>query len=67
MPSIAPLEDLQHAENELEALKMKYPEAYDEFSEFFDQNRALGYKNLCRMLMGEATPAELKGIDEDEA
>lgn len=65
MPSMASLEDLERANEELEALEMKHPEAYGDFAEFFDRNRSLGYKNLCRLLMDEQTPKELKGIDED--
>lgn len=65
MPAAASLEDLERADEELQALKMKYPEAYEEFSEFFDSNRGLGYKNLIRLLMEEQTPRELKGLDEE--
>jgi hypothetical protein len=67
MPSSVPLEDLQRANEELQALQMKYPDTYDDFAEFFQRNRSLGYSNLCKLLMGETTPKELKGIDEDEA
>ena len=65
MPSSVPLDDLEHAKHELEALQMKYPDAYQEFADFFRENRGLGYKNLIRMLMDEQTPKEIKGIDED--
>lgn len=65
MPTEADLEDLERAANELEAIDMKYPDAFEEFSEFFQRNRGLGYKNLSRLLMGEQTPRELKGLDEE--
>lgn len=63
MPAEAPLEDLQRVKQELQSLEMKYPEAYDEFVELFKRNRSVGYKNMCKLLMGETTPEELKGLD----
>lgn len=66
MPSVAPLEDLERAHEELQSLEMKFPDAYEDFADFFDRNRSLGYKNLCKLLMGEQTPRELKGLDDDE-
>ena len=65
MPSVVPLEDLKRAHQELQALEMKFPDAYEDFAEFFRRNRSLGYKNLGRLLMKEQTPEELKGVDED--
>ncbi len=50
---------------ELEALKMKAPEIYDDFAKFFDRNRVVGYKNLCKLLMGDYTREDLVP-DEDE-
>lgn len=67
MPATVPLEDLERAHEELQSLELKYPDAYDDFAEFFQRNRSLGYKNLCKLLMGEQTPKELKGIDENTA
>lgn len=66
MPAAAPLEELERANEELQSLEMKFPDAYNDFSEFFRRNRSLGYNNLCKMLMGEQTPKQLKGLDEDE-
>jgi hypothetical protein len=65
MPAAAPLEDLERAHEELQSLQMKFPDAFEDFSEFFRRNRSVGYNNLCKMLMGEQTPKELKGIDEE--
>ena len=31
--------------------------------ELFRKNRQIGYKNICKMMMGEATPEKLKGIE----
>lgn len=66
MTAAAPLEDLERAYEELQSLEMKHPDAYEDFAEFFQRNRSLGYNNLCKMLMREQTPKELKGIDEDD-
>ena len=66
MPAVVPLEELERAHEELQSLEMKYPDAYEDFAEFFQRNRSLGYNNLCKMLMGEKTPKELKGIDDTE-
>lgn len=66
MPAAVPLEELERAHEELQSLEMKFPEAYDDFAEFFRRNRSMGYNNLCKLLMGERTPKELKGIDEDD-
>lgn len=65
MPAAAPLEDLERANEELQSLEMKFPDAYEDFAEFFRRNRSLGYNNLCKMLMGEQTPKQLKGLEED--
>lgn len=67
MASSVPLEDLQRAQEELQALEMKYPDTYDDFAKFFQRNRSLGYTNLCKMLIGDTTPKELKGLEEDDA
>jgi len=63
MPAEAPLDELERVSNELEALEMKYPEAYTDFTELFKKNRSIGYKNICKMLMKEVTPKKLKGLD----
>ena len=64
MPAVASLEELQAAQNDLNQLKEKFPEAYTGFSALFRQHRSIGYKNICKMLLGEATPEKLKGIGE---
>ena len=62
MPSIATLEDLQAVHADLELLKQKSPESYDEAAALFRKHRKVGYKNICKMLLGEATPEKLKGL-----
>ncbi|RKX74668.1 MAG: hypothetical protein DRP87_16360 [Spirochaetes bacterium] len=63
MPAIASLEELKGVEEELKKLKESFPQAYEEFSQLFRRNRKVGYKNICKMLLGEATPEKLKGMD----
>jgi hypothetical protein len=60
MSAIAPLEDFVRIANELESLEMKNPEIYRDFVALFKNNRKVGYKNICKLLMKEATPHELK-------
>jgi len=61
MPAIATLEELKAIETSLKKLKEEHPEAYERFSQFFRNNRAIGYKNIIKLMIGEATPEKLKG------
>ncbi len=63
MPAVAPLEDLEEVQNALDSFKSKYTEAYAEFSEFFKKYRKVGYKNIIKLMLGEATPKKLKGLE----
>lgn len=63
MPAEVPLEELERVQQELESLKMKAPEIYNDFQQLFKRNRSVGYKNICKMLMDEATPKKLKGLE----
>ena len=63
MPAIATLEELKAVDAALKKLKEEYPDAYEKFTHFFKDNRKIGYKNICKLLIGEATPEKLKGID----
>jgi hypothetical protein len=60
MAATASLEELQAAYQNLNELKAKHPEAYVEFAGLFKNHRKIGYKNICKMLLGEATPEKLK-------
>jgi hypothetical protein len=42
---------------------MKDEEIYNDFVQFFKKNRSIGYKNICKLLMEEVTPKELKGLE----
>ncbi len=61
MAAVAPLEDLKAALGSLEALKSRHPEAYAEIESILRAHRKVGYRNICRLLLGEATPEKLKG------
>jgi hypothetical protein len=61
MPAIATLEELKAIDIALKKMKDEYPEAYEKFSQFFKANRQIGYKNIIKMMIGEATPEKLKG------
>lgn len=60
MATGASLDELKVAFRELECLRLKNEEIYADFADFFKRNRSVGYKNLCKMLMGEAEPEDLK-------
>lgn len=61
MPALASLEDLKQVLARLEALKAEQPVAYDAFADILRSFRRVGYKNICKLLLGEATPEKLKG------
>lgn len=63
MPAYASLEELAEVSTKLYELEQRHPEAYKEFAQLFKSCRKVGYKNICKMLLGEATPRELKGLD----
>jgi len=61
MPALASLEDLKKAKEDLEAVRLQYPEGVEALSTVIKKHRALGYKNVIKLLLGEATPEKLKG------
>jgi hypothetical protein len=61
MPALAPLEELKDVLARLEELKAQHPEAYDAFAALLRKYRKVGYKNICKLLLGESTPEKLKG------
>jgi hypothetical protein len=63
MPAVASLEELNAVSDDLAALKGRHPEAYAEVADLLRRHRQVGYKNICRLLLGEATPEKLKGVD----
>jgi len=61
MAAIASLEDLKTVLADLEQLKAANPEAYDAIAAVLRKHRKVGYKNVCKLLLGESTPEKLKG------
>jgi hypothetical protein len=61
MAALASLEELKAVLSSLEDLKAKHPEAYDDVSALLRKHRKVGYKNICKLLLGESTPEKLKG------
>jgi hypothetical protein len=61
MPALASLDDLKEVLARLEELKASHAEAYDAFSVILKKYRKVGYKNICKLLLGETTPEKLKG------
>jgi hypothetical protein len=61
MPALASLEDLKQVLSRLEQLKAEQPEAYNAFADILKAFRRVGYKNICKLLLGESTPEKLKG------
>jgi len=62
MPAVATLEDLQAVHKQLATLEERHPAAYADMVALFRQNRKIGYKNICKLMMGEVTPEKLKGL-----
>ena len=62
MPATASLEELAMVSAKIQELERSFPEACKAFSTLIKENRKVGYKNICKLLLGEATPKELKGI-----
>ena len=60
MPAVASLEELRSVESDLATLKARQPEAYEELCALLRKHRSVGYKNIARLMLGEATPEKLK-------
>ena len=67
MPAIASLSDLLAVQSRLDEVKAKYPDCYREFQKIFKEHRKVGYKNISKLLLDEATPQKLKGLDGQSA
>ncbi len=59
MPAIAPIEDLKAAQKELLETS-----DINELKKVFKKYRRIGWKNICKLWLEEATPEKLK--DERE-
>jgi hypothetical protein len=61
MAALASLEDLKEVLAKLEELRSTHAEAFEAFSGILRKYRKVGFKNICKLLLGEATPEKLKG------
>ena len=62
MSATATLEELKAVDAALKRLKNEFPTEYKIFEKFFKDNRNIGYKNIIKLMIGEATPEKLKGF-----
>ncbi|RKY32124.1 MAG: hypothetical protein DRP74_03325 [Candidatus Omnitrophota bacterium] len=60
MPAIATLEDLKKLEAEIDEIKKEHHEVCEKIMAIIKRNRKIGYRNFCKLFMGERTPEELK-------
>ena len=44
------------------AFESAYPEAYKAIADILKKYRKVGYKNVIKLLLNEATPEKLKGV-----
>ncbi len=61
MPALASLEELKEVDELARAFRGAHPEAFRELSAFIKKYRKVGYKNIVKLLLEEATPEKLKG------
>jgi hypothetical protein len=57
---IASIEDLKAIESDVRDLKNKHSDAIADVQHFITAHRKCGYKAICKLLLEEATPEELK-------
>lgn len=62
MPAIASLEELKKVNEALQKVKQEEPEGYKKIANLIKKNRKVGYRNICKMMLEEVTPEELKGV-----
>jgi hypothetical protein len=61
MPAVAPIEELKEVDARVKAFQASFPEAYQALSDMLKKYRRVGYKNITKLLLNEATPEKLKG------
>ena len=60
MPAKASLEELKEIKAKLDEIKAQHSEGYNAIKELLASKRSVGYKNIAKMLIGDATPEQLK-------
>jgi hypothetical protein len=61
MPAVAPIEELREVDARVKEFQASFPEAYSALVDLLRKYRRVGYKNISKLLMNEATPEKLKG------
>jgi len=61
MPAVASIEDLREVDARVKEFQAGYPEAYQALADMLKKYRRIGYKNIAKLLLNEATPEKLKG------
>ena len=61
MPAVAPIEELRDVDARVKEFQAAFPEAYQALADLLRKYRRIGYKNIAKLLMNEATPEKLKG------
>jgi len=61
MPAVASLEDLKEVDARVKEFQAGYPEAWLALADLLKKYRKIGYKNVAKLLLNEATPEKLKG------
>jgi hypothetical protein len=57
---IASIEDLKAIESDVKELKKQHPQAVADVQHFVMAHRKCGYKAICKLLLEESTPEDLK-------
>ena len=61
MPAVCSLEELKSLNAAIAEFRKQHPEANTDLKDLLKINRKLGYKNICKLILGETTPEKLKG------
>jgi hypothetical protein len=61
MPAVAPIEELREVDARMKEFQAAFPEAYRALADLMRKHRKVGYKNIAKLLLNEATPEKLKG------
>ena len=61
MPAVASLEELKDVDARVKEFQAAFPEAYTALADLLKRYRKIGYKNVAKLLLNEATPEKLKG------
>jgi hypothetical protein len=60
MPAIASLEDLKKLDEDIQGIKKQHPDVCSKIAQIIKKNRKIGYRNFCKLFLGERTPEQLK-------